>query len=110
MGVAALPGTARQEVLPKLRECFLSLRAMGSVLETQLSNVNLVVHAPVLLRNTGWAESKEGFEFYHEGSSPSVGKILEAVDRERVAVGKGLGLELLPMRDWEIKVYGHQGA
>jgi opine dehydrogenase len=110
MGIAALPGTATPSVVARLRPYFPSLRPMASVLETQLSNVNTVAHPAILLLNAGRAESIEGFEFYREGATPAVGRILEAVDRERLIVGKGLGLELLPMLDWEVRVYGHQGA
>jgi len=110
MAVAAFPGTDTPKVLPRLRECYPTLVGVGSVLETALRNGNLVVHAPIMLLNTGRVESKEGFVFYHEGCTPSVGKIVEAVDRERVAVGKGLGLRLPTEYDVDVKWYGYQGA
>jgi opine dehydrogenase len=36
------------------------------------------------------------FEFYHEGVTPSVGRLIEAVDRERIAIGKKLGVDVVP--------------
>lgn len=110
MRVAALPGTETARVLPILQKCYASLQAAGSILETGLGNVNTVVHAPILLLNVGRAESPQKFIFYHEGCTSSVGRIVEAVDRERIAVGQALGLNLTPMRDVLLKYYGHQGA
>ena len=110
MRVAALPGTETSRLLPILQECYPSLQAAGSVLETGLGNANTVVHAPILLLNAGRVDSPEDFIFYHEGCTPSVGRIVEALDRERVAVGQAVGLNLPPMRDVLLKYYGHQGA
>ncbi len=110
LGVAALPGTKAPEILPKLKQYYPELVGLNSIIETQLGNVNLVVHAPIFLLNAGYAESKQGFDFYHQGCTPSVGRIVEAVDRERMAVGQAAGLSLIAMCDWQIQVYGHQGA
>lgn len=110
MAVAAFPGGETSRVLPILQECYPSLRAANSVLETGLGNVNTVVHAPILLLNAGRAESSHKFIFYHDGCTQSVGRIVEAVDRERVAVGRALGLSITPMRDVLLNYYGHQGA
>jgi opine dehydrogenase len=110
MAVAALPGTETPHVLSRLHACFPSLRPMTSVLETQLSNVNLVVHGPIMLLNAGRIDSEQGFEFYREGATRWVGTILEAVDRERLRVANGLGLVLSPLLAWQLRVYGHQGA
>jgi opine dehydrogenase len=40
--------------------------------------------------------TKGGFDFYHEGVSPAVGRLIKGVDKERVAIGKKLGVEVLP--------------
>jgi opine dehydrogenase len=36
------------------------------------------------------------FDFYHEGVTPAVGRLIEAVDRERIAIGKKLGVDVIP--------------
>ncbi|TQV95590.1 NAD/NADP octopine/nopaline dehydrogenase [Cordyceps javanica] len=58
-----------------------------SVLETFLSGLSGVVHVPTTLMNLGWMETTNGdFYFYRQGMSPSVCNIIEALDKERLAV------------------------
>jgi opine dehydrogenase len=40
--------------------------------------------------------TKGDFDFYHEGVTPAVGRLIEAVDKERIAIGKKLGVEVIP--------------
>lgn len=111
LGVAAFPAADTAAILPVLRQCYPDLTDAGSVLDTALRNPNLVVHAPILLLNTGWLETPaSSFLFYHHGCTPSVGKIIDAIDRERVAVGAALGLQLPSLYELELRWYGHQGA
>jgi len=112
MGVAAFPGTDTPAVLPRLQRCYPDLVGLGSILETALRNPNTVVHVPILLLNAPRVQwGKERFMFYWDGCSPVAGKIIEAVDRERLTIGAGLGLQLPPMRDLIIRWYGpHHGA
>lgn len=97
-------------LLSMVRKCYASLQAANSILETELANVNTVVHAPILLLNAGCVECSQKFILYREGCSASMGRIVEAVDGERVAVGEALGLSLTPVRDVLLNYYGHQGA
>lgn len=55
----------------------------------------MVAHVSTAVLNMGLAESRQGdFYFYKEGMSESVSKVQQKVDDERVAVGKGLHLDL----------------
>ncbi len=36
------------------------------------------------------------FLFYEEGVSDSVGRLIETLDKERIAIGKALGISILP--------------
>ncbi|MGH2618082.1 MAG: NAD/NADP octopine/nopaline dehydrogenase family protein, partial [Thermomicrobiales bacterium] len=59
-----------------------------------------VVHPPGVLMNAGRIERSRGeFWFYEEGVTPSVVKVIEAVDRERLALGEALGLRLTPVAE-----------
>jgi opine dehydrogenase len=47
--------------------------------------------------NVALIERTQGdFDFYHEGVTPAVGRLIEAVDKERIAIGKKLGVEVIP--------------
>jgi opine dehydrogenase len=109
--VAAYPGKDTEKVLQKLRLVYPELRPAKSVLETGLRNLNTVVHAPIVVHNAGWIERTKGnFLFYWDGCTPGVAHTAEAVDRERLHLGQGLGLELTPAIQVALEWYAHEGA
>lgn len=58
-----------------------------TTLDIFFSGVNGVVHVPTALLNLGWIETTNGdFYFYREGMSSGVCSIIEAADKERLAV------------------------
>ena len=108
---AAYPGRFTERALELLLEIYPGLDNGGTILETGLSNINTVVHAPILTLNAGWTEHTKGeFLFYWEGLTPAVGRVVEAVEEERMALGRELGIHLTASKDMLIKWYGHQGA
>jgi opine dehydrogenase len=55
--------------------------------------MNAVFHPPGMLMNAGWVEATGGgFLFYREGITEAVGRVVAAVDAERMAVAKALGV------------------
>ena len=68
-----------------------------NVFQTMLQNANPVIHPVVTLLNAALIERTKGdFLFYEEGVTPAVGKMIRAVDQERVKIGEKLGIEVLP--------------
>ncbi|ATY61894.1 6-phosphogluconate dehydrogenase [Cordyceps militaris] len=66
-----------------------------SVLQTFLSGVNGVVHVPTVLMNLGWMETTNGnFYFYRQGMSPGVCSVIEALDKERLAVAAAYNVRI----------------
>src|ERR1700681_4635397 len=51
-----------------------------------------------MLMNAGWLE-RTGFLFYREGFTPAVGRVTAAVDAERMAVARALGIPAIPFLD-----------
>ncbi|KAJ9489834.1 hypothetical protein VN97_g3420 [Penicillium thymicola] len=69
-----------------------------NLLEVGLNNVNPVVHCPAALMNAGWIEATKGdFYFYAQGMSPSVSRVTEKVDKERLAISDAYGLKITPI-------------
>jgi opine dehydrogenase len=53
-----------------------------------------------MLGNAGWIEKTAGdFLWYHEGITPAIGKWIDAVDGERLAIVRALGLAPLRFVD-----------
>jgi opine dehydrogenase len=111
ISVAALPAEETESLLPRLSAVFpIPLRPARNVLEIGLSNANMIVHCPTILMNAGWIESTGGnFRFYTEGMSPSVCRVMEAMDRERMEIGEKYGLELVSVAEWLRVTYDLEG-
>lgn len=68
------------------------------VLASSLSNVNLVLHPPVALLAAAWVEAtKGGFRFYADAMTDGVGRVVDALDSERLEVAARLGHRLPPL-------------
>ena len=95
--LAALPGTHTGDILKLIADVYPSMEPAKSVLQTSLQNANPIIHPAVTLSNAARIEMTGGdFLFYEEGVSDSVGRLIEALDKERIAIGRELGISILP--------------
>lgn len=100
LGFAAIPGRRTRELHALLQPLYPELIAKSSVIETGLSNINAIFHPPGMLMNAGWIEHSGGnFLFYAEGMTESVGRVVSAIDAERMAVAKALRVPATPFLD-----------
>jgi opine dehydrogenase len=100
LAFAAFPGDAQERLYSLVKRVFPEIRQASSVLETALTNINAVFHPPGMLMNAGWIEHSQGdFLFYIEGITESVGRVTEAVDLERLAVARALGVPTISFLD-----------
>lgn len=98
---AAYPATNTSRLLDALRPAFPNLRAAANVLETGLQDLNAVEHPAQMVCNAGWVEHTRGdFYFYYEGTTPAVSRVIEAVDAERVALARALGVRTRTFVDY----------
>ncbi|MGI6142650.1 MAG: NAD/NADP octopine/nopaline dehydrogenase family protein [bacterium] len=109
--LAAFPSVETRRVLEFLRHAYPYLEPAANVLETGLSNPNPIVHTPLMVLNAGRIEGDEDFLFYWEGMTPAIGRTIEIMDEERLAVGRALGLDDMRSiyrqdRDW----FAYQGG
>lgn len=111
MAAAALPASGTGDFIASVQDAFpLPLKPAPNVLSIGLSNTNMILHCPTMIMNAGRIESGDGrFRFYAEGMTDSVCAVMEAMDRERMAVGKALGLDLLSTMDDMKELYSIGG-
>ncbi len=94
--LAALPGRNTAEILKLIAGVYPGMEPAENVIHTSLQNANPIIHPAVTLANAARIEGTGGdFLFYEDGVTDSVGRIIEALDRERIAIGARLGLEIL---------------
>jgi opine dehydrogenase len=99
--VAALPATRTKLVLDMIHEAFPEFIDGGNVLQTGLNNMGAIFHPALTILNAGWIESTHGdYQFYIDGVTPSVARVLETLDRERVTVASSIGIRARTAQEW----------
>jgi opine dehydrogenase len=110
--VAAFPASRGDRVAAALAGILPEGLAIAkNVLETSLNNPNAMAHPVPVLLNAGWIETTGGdFRFYADGVSPSVARVMDAADADRLAVVTALGLPAVAATEWDRRLYGLEGA
>ncbi|QEK13560.1 NADP transhydrogenase subunit alpha [Crassaminicella thermophila] len=108
--VAALPAIRNNEFINMIHEVFPEFMPATSVLETSFNNVGALLHPIPTILNCGRIENTKGnFKYYIEGVTPSVAKIIEQVDYERMLVAKALGVKTMSLKEWLAYTYNAYG-
>jgi opine dehydrogenase len=108
--LAALPAVQTRTVLEALGPFMPQYIDGNTVLHTSLNNMGAIFHPALALLNAGRIESTRGeFQFYIDGVTPSVARVLEALDRERMTVAASLGVRARSAREWLRMAYNAEG-
>jgi len=98
---AMLPDIKTEEVLKLINPLLPNLIKGETVLETSLSYMNYLFHPVGMILNAGWIEHRKGdFAFYYDGISPSVAKVLEELDNERLNIIRALKFKAISFVEW----------
>lgn len=92
---AAAPRAGNARLLELIRFAYPEASEATSVLQTTLQNGNPVIHPAVCLLNGRLMDTATDFNFYEDGVSDAVGRLMRGVDEERIAIGAALGVEIL---------------
>lgn len=96
-------------VITKLRQFYPQFVPGDNVFKTSLENIGSVFHPVLCIMNAGWIEHDIDFQFYHEGATDSVTRVLEKIDEERVHVAEALGIRAISARQWLYMAYSSEG-
>jgi opine dehydrogenase len=108
---ATLPSFLIPEALGVIGQPFPQFVAGSNVLATSLENIGAVFHPALTILNAGWIEATHGdFEYYLQGITPSVAKLLERIDAERLAVAAAVGVRSISAREWLYLSYDSPGG
>ncbi len=105
--MAALPACDNDRLAEAIRPVLPWFVLVEDTLKTSLGNINAMMHPAPMLLNTSRIEAEPfvPFLYYWEGMTPSIGKYVEAMDAERIAVAHALGLELRSIREDSVAMY-----
>ncbi len=94
--LAGIPRAGTDRLYDLVKDVWPAVEKADSVFQTTLQNGNPVIHPAVTLLNAALLERTGGdFLFYEEGVTESVGRLIEAVDNERLAIAAALGVNVL---------------
>ena len=108
--IATFPGDRIDAVFPRLAPLFPHAIAAPTVVHTGFTNANAMLHVANCVANAGKIDRGEAYKFYAEGVTPSVARLYEAINAERVAVAAALGATVPDLADWFERTYGVRGA
>ncbi len=97
--LSAVPSSDTQAVLDKITPTYPCFCAAENVLRTSLENIGAMFHPCVLLFNAATIERHDVFWFYRD-MTPEIANFIEEFDKERLAVGKVYGIDLLSVNEW----------
>lgn len=100
-----------KSIIQRLPRCLQPFfKPARSMVETSIGNVGMILHCAPLLLNAGWTENAyNSYKYYYDGITPSIGRLIEKIDEERIEVSKRLGWEVESTLAWLKRSYGVQG-
>jgi opine dehydrogenase len=108
--LAALPSKHNEMVLNAILQVFPQFIDGVDVLHTGMNNMGAIFHPALTLLNAGWIEHTHGdYQFYIDGVTPSVARVLEVLDRERVTVASSVGIRARTALEWLQLAYDTTG-
>jgi len=106
-----LPSSRNELVLDAIQHAYPQFIDGVDVLHTGLNNMGAIFHPALTLLNAGWIEHTHGdYQFYIDGVTPSVARVLEVLDRERVTVASSLGIRARTSLEWLKLAYDTNGV
>ena len=99
--IAAFPARDTEAVIEASRPAYPTLTPATHVLETALYNPNILLHPVGVIFNLGRIEYSKGeFWMYKEGFTPSVRRILRALEVDRMALLRALDIKPVPFEEY----------
>lgn len=84
-----------------LEQAYPSVERTGNALSGALMNAGGIIHPPLIMMNAGPLEHFEAWDIHNEGTQPSIRRVTDALDQERVALREAMGYAgpHFPLRD-----------
>ncbi|MBR2377221.1 MAG: NAD/NADP octopine/nopaline dehydrogenase family protein [Clostridia bacterium] len=90
--LATLPASKNDAVYDIIKPVHPCIEKAKNIFQTCLQNANPMFHPCITTLNAARIEGPNDFFFYEEGVTTGVGRLLKAIDDERIAIGAAMGL------------------
>lgn len=97
----AFPAGRSAHAFEVIRKAYPAIEPIEDALSAALMNAGPIIHPPLILMNAGPLEHFETWDIHNEGTQPSIRRVTDALDNERIAVREALGYKPyhFPLRD-----------
>ena len=95
------PSRRSVHAMEVIRRAYACVEPIEDALSAALMNAGPIIHPPLILMNAGPLEHFERWDIHKEGTQPSIRRVTDALDNERIAVREALGYRPyhFPLRD-----------
>jgi len=95
------PARDAEHALDVVRQAYPCIEPIEDALSGALMNAGPIIHPPLILMNAGPLEHFERWDIHNEGTQPSIRRVTDALDDERIALRETLGYRPyhFPLRD-----------
>jgi len=108
--LATIPAYWIPGVLKIIKRAFPQFVPGDNIFKTSFNNIGAIFHPALTVLNSAWIEATQGdFEYYIQGASLSVSKVLETMDKERLEVAAALGIKAMSAKNWLYTAYSASG-
>lgn len=85
------PSTLSKHAFTVLKQAYPSVEPIEDGLSGALMNAGPIIHPPLILMNAGPLEHFESWDIHNEGTQPSIRRVTNQLDAERMQVREALG-------------------
>ncbi|MEZ5739474.1 MAG: NAD/NADP octopine/nopaline dehydrogenase family protein [Burkholderiaceae bacterium] len=95
------PAVRTAEAMACLQQAYPCVHPIEDALSGALMNAGPIIHPPLILMNAGPLEHFERWDIHNEGTQPSIRRVTDDLDGERIAIREALGYAPYhyPLRD-----------
>ena len=87
------PARETKRALDIIAKAFPSIEPLHDVLDGALMNAGPIIHPPLIMMNAGPLEHFDIWDIHNEGTQPSIRRVTNALDDERIALREALGYD-----------------
>lgn len=96
---AAFPAKYNEEMFEIAKEMYPATELVSDVLETAINNGNPISHPVPMVLNAGRVEDENVQNYHYRGITPSVARVIEALEEERKVIVDSLGYKYIHSKD-----------
>jgi opine dehydrogenase len=95
------PSQNSAQAFALLQQAYPSIEPIDDALSGALMNAGPIIHPPLIIMNAGPLEHFPEWDIHNEGTQPSIRRVTDELDQERIAVREALGYapSHFPLRD-----------